>query len=156
VALAKEEEEIFVPGRRASLRLPPSAPLKLLQRLRDETHRFAVAYHRTRRRGRVIATELTGIPGVGPAIAARILREFGSVAGARSAGAEGLARVPGVGRGLAAKIQAALAGPAAAGQAAAEAGGEAEEARSLVAEETEHAYGSPAPVETPDTDGSPS
>lgn len=134
VALAKEEEEIFIPGRRGALRLPPSPPLKLLQRLRDETHRFAVTYHRARRRARVIATELTGIPGVGPAIAARILRDLGSIAAARAAGEERLARVPGVGRALAAKIHAALAGPDAVASA------ESGEARPLVAEEAGPPY----------------
>ncbi|MFN0150345.1 MAG: excinuclease ABC subunit UvrC [bacterium] len=110
IALAKEQEEIYMPARRAALRLPPSPPLKLLQRLRDETHRFAVTYHRKRRTARVIATELTGIPGVGPAIARRVLEAFGSVDGARAAGAEKLAAIPGVGRRVAEQIAASLAG----------------------------------------------
>jgi excinuclease ABC subunit C len=117
IALAKEEEEIYLPSRRSSLRLPPSPPLKLLQRLRDETHRFAVTYHRTRRTKRVIQTQLTGIPGVGPAIARRVLEAFGSVEGARAAGAEKLAAVPGVGRRLAELIADALARSADAGAA---------------------------------------
>jgi excinuclease ABC subunit C len=108
IALAKEEEEIYLPSRRSSLRLSPSPPLKLLQRLRDETHRFAVTYHRKRRTKRVIQTELTGIPGVGPAIARRVLEAFGSVDGARAAGAEKLAAVPGVGRRVAEIIADAL------------------------------------------------
>ncbi len=136
IALAKEEEEIFIPGRRAALRLPPSPPLRLLQRLRDETHRFAVSYHRARRRARVIATELTGIPGVGPAIAARIIREFGSVEGARAADEGAIARLPGVGRALAAKIRAALAGPESVAGA---------DALPRVAEETEGAYAAGEP-----------
>jgi len=111
VALAKEDEEIFAPGRRGALRLPPAAPLRLLQRLRDETHRFAVAYHRKRRAARVVATELTGIPGVGPATAMRILKAFGSVEGARAAGESRLAEVAGVGARLAAKVHRALADP---------------------------------------------
>lgn len=112
IALAKEEEEIYIPSRRSALRLPPSPPLKLLQRLRDETHRFAVTYHRKRRSARVIATELTGIPGVGPAIARRVLEAFGSVDGARAAGPEKLAAIPGIGRRVAEKIAAALSGTA--------------------------------------------
>jgi excinuclease ABC subunit C len=119
VALAKEEEEIFVPGRRSALRLPPSPPLKLLQRVRDEAHRFVITFHRKRRARRTIATELTGIPGVGPQIASRVLERFGSVEGARNAGVEALARTPGVGPRLAARIAAALGvppGEAAAGE----------------------------------------
>jgi excinuclease ABC subunit C len=135
VALAKEEEEIFLPGRRGPLRLPPSPPLRLLQRLRDETHRFAVSYHRSRRRARVIATELTGIPGVGPAIAARLLRAFGSVEGVRAADEPAIARVPGVGRALAPKIRAALAGPE---------GLAAEAALPRVAEDAREAYAAPS------------
>src|SRR6266571_2581073 len=66
-AIAKREEEIFLDGRRDSVRIPHDSPiLHLIQRIRDEAHRFAVTYHRRSRSKRVLSTELTTIEGVGP------------------------------------------------------------------------------------------
>ena len=91
-SIAKREEEIFVEGRGAPILLPrESAVLQLVQRIRDEAHRFAITYHRTLRRARTLRSELTEIPGVGPVIAAKLLRAFGSVEGVREAGADVIA-----------------------------------------------------------------
>jgi len=96
VSLAKREEEIFFPDRPVSLRLPRRAPsLKLLQRARDEAHRFAVAYNRTRRAQRTLTSELLSVPGIGPARRRRLIEAFGSLAGVRLASVEEIAAVPG-------------------------------------------------------------
>jgi len=96
VALAKREEELWLHGSGAPVRLErTSAALRLVQRIRDEAHRFAVSKHRVRRTRRTLRTELTDIAGVGPATARKLLREFGSVTGVRSADPEALARVAG-------------------------------------------------------------
>ena len=85
-SLAKKEELVFRPGASEPLRIPKSSPvLQLLQRIRDEAHRFAVTYHRGLRAKRTLQTELTVIPGVGPATARKLLQRFGSVAGLRKA-----------------------------------------------------------------------
>ncbi len=90
-AIAKREEEIYLEGRGKPLRLDRSAPaLHLVQRLRDEAHRFAVTRHRRRRKQRTLKTELTEIPGIGPATARKLLRGFGSVRGVREATPEQL------------------------------------------------------------------
>jgi excinuclease ABC subunit C len=70
-----------------------SPVLHLIQQIRDETHRFAVTFHRLRRGKRQTKTALRNIPGVGPLTAQRLLREFGSVANVQRAGVEGLSRV---------------------------------------------------------------
>ncbi len=90
-AIAKREEELFLYGRQDSLRLDRSSPvLQLLQRMRDEAHRFAVTRHRRKRKRRTLRSELTDIPGVGPVIARRLLRTFGSLEGVRRADSETL------------------------------------------------------------------
>ncbi len=82
VGLAKREEEIWAPGRSQPIRLAGKDPaLKLIQRLRDEAHRFAITRHRGRRSKRMRETSLTDIPGVGPTRARILLRRFGSLAG---------------------------------------------------------------------------
>ncbi|MFY9550962.1 MAG: excinuclease ABC subunit UvrC [Thermoanaerobaculia bacterium] len=84
--LAKREEEIWVPGRPEPIRLSRKDPaLQLIQRARDEAHRFAITRHRQRRGKRMRQTGLTDIPGVGPARARLLLRRFGSVKGLRGA-----------------------------------------------------------------------
>src|ERR1700682_3436013 len=93
-----------------------SPVLHLIQQIRDETHRFAVTFHRLRRGKRQTKTALRDIPGVGPLTAQRLLREFGSVANVRRAGVEGLSRV--ITRKSAEKILAHLTAPAAEGNAA--------------------------------------
>jgi excinuclease ABC subunit C len=96
LALAKREEEIYLEGRSGPVRLDRSSPvLHLLQRMRDEAHRFAVAQHRKKRSRRTIRTALLDVPGVGPARARKLLREFGSLEEVSRAPTEALARVVG-------------------------------------------------------------
>ncbi|MGH9366284.1 MAG: excinuclease ABC subunit UvrC [Thermoanaerobaculia bacterium] len=84
--LAKREEEIWVPGRPEPLRLPRRDPaLQLVQRMRDEAHRFAITRHRGRRARRMRESSLTEIPGIGPTRARRLLSRFGSLSGLVSA-----------------------------------------------------------------------
>jgi excinuclease ABC subunit C len=85
-SIAKREEEIFLEGRGEPIRLPLSSPvLQLVQRIRDEAHRFAITFHRSLRSKRTIRTELTEIPGIGAKTAAALLKEFGSVQALREA-----------------------------------------------------------------------
>jgi excinuclease ABC subunit C len=94
-ALAKTFEEVYVPGRPDPVRIPRgSDALFLLQRIRDEAHRFAIAYHRNLRGRRMTASALEGVPGLGPARRARLLRELGSVAKIRAAPVEELEALP--------------------------------------------------------------
>lgn len=96
VSIAKREEELFVQGRTDPIRLDRNSPaLQLVQRMRDEAHRFAIARHRARRARRTLRTELTEIRGVGPVSAKKLLREFGSVAGVRRADRDAWERVAG-------------------------------------------------------------
>ncbi len=105
VSLAKREELVFFPDRSEPLRLPRgSGALKLLQRVRDESHRFALRAHRRRRGGRIAASALDEVPGIGPAKRRLLLQRFGSVAGLRAASLDELAEVPGIGRELALAI----------------------------------------------------
>lgn len=95
-SLAKREEEIYLPGRPEPLRLSRRSPaLRLLQRARDEAHRFGVAYNRTRRSERTITSALLDIPGVGAAKRRLLLQTFGSLAGVRSASPADIAALPG-------------------------------------------------------------
>jgi len=96
VALAKREEEVYLPNRSEPVRLSRRAPaLRLLQRARDEAHRFAVTYNRKRRTMRTVTSELLRIPGIGPERRRVLLREFGSVQGVRAAPLEAIAKLPG-------------------------------------------------------------
>jgi excinuclease ABC subunit C len=96
VGLAKREELIFTPDRREPIALPAGSPaLHLLQRLRDEAHRFAVTFHRASRRTRDLQSELDGVPGIGPRRRRALLTQFGSVAGVRRASREDLTKVVG-------------------------------------------------------------
>jgi excinuclease ABC subunit C len=95
-ALAKREEEVYRPGRREPYRLARTHPgLRLLQRVRNEAHRFAHAYNRKLRGKRTLSSELAEIPGVGPKRQQVLLSRFGSVRAIREAGPEALAAVPG-------------------------------------------------------------
>ncbi|MFA6525657.1 MAG: excinuclease ABC subunit UvrC [Patescibacteria group bacterium] len=86
VSLAKQEEEIFVPGKSESIRISHSSEsLKLLQRIRDEAHRFAIGFYRSRHRKVTHKSVLDEIPGVGPKLKKKLIREFGSVQGIREA-----------------------------------------------------------------------
>ena len=105
VSLAKREEEVYLPDRDEPLRLSRRSPsLKLLQRARDEAHRFAVSYSRQRRSRRTITSQLLTIPGVGPNRRRKLLERFGSVAGVRTATREEIASLPGFSRTLAERI----------------------------------------------------
>jgi excinuclease ABC subunit C len=104
-SLAKREEEVFLPGRSDCLRLSRRSPsLRLLQRLRDEAHRFGLAYNRKRRTQRTITSELLNIPGVGPRRRRLLLERFGSLAGVKSASVSELATVPGFSTRLAERV----------------------------------------------------
>jgi excinuclease ABC subunit C len=97
IALAKREEEVFVPDAPRPIRLDPHSPgLQLLQRIRDEAHRVALRYHRTRRGTRSMETIFETLPGVGPARRRAILRHFGSVERFLDASQEELEGVPGL------------------------------------------------------------
>ena len=108
--LAKRLEEVWLPGEEYPTVFPRSSEgLYLLQRLRDEAHRFAVTYHRKKRAATATASALDGIPGLGPARQKALLARFGSVARVRAATVEQLQEVQGVGPALAATIHAGLA-----------------------------------------------
>jgi excinuclease ABC subunit C len=97
IALAKRVEEVFIPGRSASLRLAHDTPeLQLLQRVRDEAHRFAITHHRVRRDKAMTASVLDELPGVGPARKRALLAHFGSPDAVLQASREELEAVPGV------------------------------------------------------------
>jgi len=96
-SLAKKEELVFRPGSSTALKIPKSSPvLQLLQRIRDEAHRFAITYHRALRAKRTLQTELTQIPGIGPATAKKLLQAFGSATQVREAGEGDLVGIIGV------------------------------------------------------------
>jgi excinuclease ABC subunit C len=97
VSLAKRIEEVFVPGRRGPLVLDHSTPeLQLLQRVRDEAHRFAITHHRTRRDKAMTSSLLDELPGIGPARKRALLTHFGSPEAVVAASSEELSAVPGV------------------------------------------------------------
>ncbi len=105
-SLAKENEEIFTPRQTEPINLPGSSPgLQLLQRLRDEAHRFALGYHRRIRRKETFTSALDAIPGIGPNRKRALLKQFGSVQAIREASTEELAATRGMNRSLAQKIK---------------------------------------------------
>jgi len=107
--LAKEREELFLPGRPEPILLPPtSSALYLVQRLRDEAHRFAITYHRDLRSKRTVRSAFDDLPGVGPKRRRELLKVFGSVKRVRDAPVEQIAAVPGISRALAERIKATL------------------------------------------------
>ena len=111
VGLAKEREEIFLPDRGEPVSLPTTSPaLYLMQRLRDEAHRFAITYHRSLRARAATHSAFDDMPGVGPKRRAALLRVFGSAKRVREAPVEQVAAVPGIGPALAARIKAGLEG----------------------------------------------
>ncbi|MDQ6709744.1 MAG: excinuclease ABC subunit UvrC [Candidatus Dormibacteraeota bacterium] len=104
--LAKQQEELFQPDQSEPIRLPlDSAALFLVQRVRDEAHRFAITFHRVVRRKDAFASALDGISGLGPARRRALLRQFGSVEGIRNASPEDLMAVKGITRPVAAAIK---------------------------------------------------
>jgi excinuclease ABC subunit C len=107
--LAKGHEELFLPGQVDPLILPRrSSGLHLVQRLRDEAHRFAVSHHRTQRRKSGTASRLDSIPGIGPARRKALLRAFGDLNAMRAADTEELAAVRGMSVELAERVKGAL------------------------------------------------
>ncbi|WP_218220101.1 excinuclease ABC subunit UvrC [Nesterenkonia sp. Act20] len=105
VGLAKRLEEVWLPGDDFPLVLPRSSEaLYMLQRIRDEAHRFAIAYHRSKRSKQMTASALDDVPGLGPSRRAAIVAHFGSVANLKKASVEEISEVPGLGRGTAQKI----------------------------------------------------
>ncbi|MFA5844307.1 MAG: excinuclease ABC subunit UvrC [Coriobacteriia bacterium] len=109
VALAKREEELFVPGWEEPVVLPAgSASLFLVKRVRDEAHRFAVTYHRDLRGKAMTASVLDDVPGLGPTRKKALLKAFGSVRRLREATVEEIAAVPGVPRKVAQDVSATL------------------------------------------------
>jgi excinuclease ABC subunit C len=105
IGLAKEFEEIYRPGRPVPLSLPAdSGALKLLQRIRDEAHRFANSYHQLLMKRRIAESTLDDCPGVSQHRKSLLLEKFGSVARLRRASAEQIAQVEGIGPKLAEQI----------------------------------------------------
>src|SRR5690606_17156982 len=111
-SLAKREEEVYLVARPEPLRLPrTSAALRLLQRLRNEAHRFAHGYNRQLRGSRTLVSELSSIPGIGPARQRTLLEKFGSVRALRAATASDIAGLPGFSSRLAEQIVSHLRSP---------------------------------------------
>ena len=97
ISLAKRIEEVFIPGRPAPLLLDHSTPeLQLLQRVRDEAHRFAITHHRSRRDRAMTSSVLDELPGIGPARKRALLAHFGSPEAVLAASSEELQAVPGL------------------------------------------------------------
>ena len=108
-SIAKREEEVFIPESPDPIVLPRnSQALYLVQRMRDEAHRFAITYHRNLRSKRSTRSLMDDIPGIGPRRKTALIRRFGSLQAIRDASAEDLAAVPGMTRTLAEKVKAAL------------------------------------------------
>ena len=111
VGLAKAKELIYLPGRKDPLELPRgSEALKLLQRLRDEAHRFGLAYHRSRRGAARLRTLLDGVPGLGPKRRSVLMRRFGSPRAIAAASEEEISSIPGFGGTIAKRVKEALGG----------------------------------------------
>ena len=112
LSLAKREEEVFLGTEPKKPVIIPrdSVALQMLQRVRDEAHRFAITYHRTLRGKHMSESELMKIDGVGKSRAKALLKEFGSAENVRHAGVDGVAALPGFSRAMAEKIVDALGG----------------------------------------------
>src|SRR3954471_21505797 len=109
VGLAKGREELCPPFTSTPIVLPPTSPaLYLVQRIRDEAHRFAITYHRSLRAKSTVRSAFDELPGVGPKRRRALLRVFGSARRVREAPVEQIAAVPGIGSKLAAQIKAGL------------------------------------------------
>jgi excinuclease ABC subunit C len=97
VGLAKQEEELFLPGRSQSILLPRhSQGLYLVQRIRDEAHRFGITAHRNRRSKAGLASQLDSVPGIGPSKRKALLLKFGSIEAIKEASIEQLTEVKGI------------------------------------------------------------
>ena len=114
IGLAKRLEEVWLPGEEFPLILPrTSEGLYLLQRVRDEAHRFAITHHRGRRSASMVESVLDAVPGLGEVRRKTLLKHFGSMKKLRAASVDELAQVPGIGPRLAAAILEAMAEPVA-------------------------------------------
>lgn len=108
-SLAKREEEVYLPGRPAPVRLARHTPgLRLLQHIRDEAHRFALSYHRKLRGKGSLRSELDEVPGIGPTRRTKLIRHFGSLGAMRQASEEELSKAPGMNRAAARRLFARL------------------------------------------------
>jgi excinuclease ABC subunit C len=104
--LAKRFEELYVPSRRDPILLPRNSQgLYLVQRIRDEAHRFAVTYHRAVRGKRALSSVFDEVPGIGPARKKALLKRFGSVRRIREASVEEVAATPGIGPDVADRLK---------------------------------------------------
>jgi excinuclease ABC subunit C len=104
--LAKRFEELYLPGRPDPIVLPrKSQGLYLVQRIRDEAHRFAITYHRNVRSRRALASVFDDIEGIGPVRKKALLKRFGSVRRIREASVDELAETPGIPRDLAERLK---------------------------------------------------
>jgi excinuclease ABC subunit C len=111
--LAKRMEEVWLPGEADPVILPrTSEALYLLQRVRDEAHRFAITYHRQKRSTSMLVSMLDDVPGLGESRRKALMKQFGSLKRLRAATVEELTAVPGIGRRTAEAVQAAIAEPA--------------------------------------------
>ncbi len=105
ISLAKRIDEVFAPGKKDSIIIPHgSSSLKLLQRIRDEAHRFAIEYHRKLRGKKVISSELDKISGVGEMRKLNLLAKFGSVSGVKNASFAEILTCPGIPKNIAATV----------------------------------------------------
>jgi len=105
-SLAKEKEEVFIPGDPGPIYIPKDSPaLHILQRARDEAHRFAISYHQKLRRKEFVTSALDNIPGIGPKRKKALLRKFGSVQAIKEASLEELSRTEGITLALAKKVK---------------------------------------------------
>jgi len=105
-SLAKENEEVFIPGSRKPVYIAKDSPaLHILQRARDEAHRFAISYHRRLRSKEVITSALDYISGIGPRRKKALLKKFGSIAAIRDASTEELSQTEGITPALARKVK---------------------------------------------------
>ena len=106
VSLAKENEEVFIPGDPQPVYIAKDSPaLHILQRARDEAHRFAISYHRRLRRKEVITSALDNIPGIGPRRKKALLKKFGSIEAIKEASSEELSQTEGITLALAQKVK---------------------------------------------------
>jgi excinuclease ABC subunit C len=104
--LAKEQEELFRPNQSEPIRLPlDSEALFLVQRIRDEAHRFAITFHRVVRKKHAFSSVLDGISGLGPMRRRALLRQFGSIDNIRNASVEQLMEIKGITRAVAVAIK---------------------------------------------------
>jgi excinuclease ABC subunit C len=109
IGLAKQEEEVFLANRSDPVRLPRvSEGLYLLQRVRDEAHRFAITYHRRVRGRQTIVSQLDGVPGIGPKRRSSLLKHFGSIDAIRAASIDELAAAPSMTRKAAEQLKMSL------------------------------------------------